>query len=111
MECRSIDVYLAAPLSSSEEKENSLLKTLQGLWVCFSCYYGFTIAPPTPGMVCSRLKGRAPKVLVGLGRHLRMGAKDGNISKLLLEQAMRAFHISLTVEVSADQATSSYEKH
>ena len=30
MECRSIDAYLNQPLSPSEEKENNLLKTLQG---------------------------------------------------------------------------------
>ena len=50
-------------------------------------------------MVCSRLCGRAPKAVIGLGRFLRSGAKDGMVTKLQLEQAMRIFHISLTVEV------------
>ena len=31
MECRSIESYLSQPLSPSEEKENNLLRTLQGI--------------------------------------------------------------------------------
>ena len=64
---------------------------------------------PTLGMIRSRLKGRSSKTLVGLGRMLhrlssaRVGEAIGTVSvnRLQLQQALRAFHISLTPEVSA----------
>lgn len=53
------------------------------------------------GMLRNRLKGRASQVLVGLGRYLRQqGGGDGVVDKILLQQGMRAYHISLTPEVS-----------
>ena len=54
-----------------------------------------------PGMVVSRLKGRASKTLVGLGRHLESVCVNGRITRNQLQQALRAFHVSLTVEVRA----------
>ena len=53
------------------------------------------------GMLRNRLKGRASQVLVGLGRYLRQqGGGDGVVDKILLQQGMRAYHISLTPEVN-----------
>ena len=78
----------------------------------------FTHYPPTPhslpshthpplshcilfiGMLYIRLRGRASRTLVGLGRLLRqMGKGAGTVSRVQLQQALRAFHISLTPEV------------
>lgn len=72
--------YLSSPLELIGLKEDKLLCTLQG-------------------MFCSRLQGRACKVLVGLGRHLAAIAEDGTISFLHLQLSLRKFHISLTSEV------------
>lgn len=71
--------YLSSPLELIGLKEDKLLCTLQG-------------------MFCSRLQGRACKVLVGLGRHLAAIAEDGTISFLHLQLSLRKFHISLTSE-------------
>ncbi len=49
------------------------------------------------GMVVSRLAGRASKTLVGLGRELK--AYGDTVTKQQLQQALRKYHISLTVEV------------
>ena len=52
------------------------------------------------GMLYIRLRGRASRTLVGLGRLLRqMGKGAGTVSRVQLQQALRAFHISLTPEV------------
>ena len=51
-------------------------------------------------MLHTRLRGRACRTLVGLGRMLRsMAAGVGIVSRVQLQQALRAFHISLTPEV------------
>lgn len=49
-------------------------------------------------MLHSRLRGRASKALVGLGRHLSRGGKDVMDSGQLL-QALQTFHISIAQEV------------
>ena len=52
-------------------------------------------------MMRSRLRGRASKTLIGLGRHLaKMADGGGEVGKTALQQALRTFHISLTHEVS-----------
>lgn len=48
----------------------------------------------------SRLSGRASKTLVGLGRELT--AYGDTVTKQQLEQSLRHFHLSLTVEVTTD---------
>ena len=50
-------------------------------------------------MLRSRLRGRASRTLVGLGRQLRGGGKAGLVRRSQLQQALRAFHINLTHEV------------
>lgn len=51
-------------------------------------------------MLRNRLQGRASQTLVGLGRLLlQLSGEDGLVSQLQLQQALRAFHISLTPEV------------
>ena len=49
-------------------------------------------------MLCSRLRGRASRTLVGLGRHLGQGG-TAVVGRTQLMQALRTFHISLTQEV------------
>ena len=49
-------------------------------------------------MLRSRLRGRASKALVGVGRHLSRGGTAVVESAQLL-QALRTFHISITQEV------------
>ena len=49
-------------------------------------------------MIRSHLRGRASKVLVGLGRHLSQGGKAVMDSGQLL-QALQTFHISIAQEV------------
>ena len=52
------------------------------------------------GMLRNRLRGRGSQVLVGLGRYLRQQcSSEGLIDKIVLQQGMRAYHISLTPEV------------
>ena len=80
MECRKVDSYLASPLKTYDVKDSSLLQTLQG-------------------MFCSILCGRARKTLVGLGRYLSLYSSNGVVSFVQLQQSLRKFHISLTVEV------------
>lgn len=79
MECRKVDSYLASPLKTYDVKDSSLLQTLQG-------------------MFCSILCGRARKTLVGLGRYLSLYSSNGVVSFVQLQQSLRKFHISLTVE-------------
>ena len=49
-------------------------------------------------MISSRLRGRASKAMVGLGRHLSRGGKAVMDSAQLL-QALQTFHISIAQEV------------
>ena len=75
-----------------------MFQTLQGL---SSSFFLFTTIVINSGMLHTRLHGRACKTLVGLGRLLRsMAAGMGIVSRVQLQQALRAFHISLTPEVS-----------
>ncbi len=53
-------------------------------------------------MVVSRLHGHSSKTLVGLGRELL--SNGDTISKQQLQQSLRNYHISLTVEVSPRKA-------
>jgi len=53
------------------------------------------------GMLCHLLMGRASRVLVGLGRYLQAMAADNVVTFNQLEQALRTFHIGLTIEVRA----------
>ena len=77
--------------------------------VYMQCTNGVLDSSTHLGMIRSRLKGRSSKTLVGLGRMFHRlnssggGGVDGaiTISRLQLQQALRAFHISLTPEVSA----------
>lgn len=51
-------------------------------------------------MLRCRLQGRASKTLVGLGRHLeKIADSKGFVGKTVLHQALRTFHIGLTLEV------------
>lgn len=77
---RDVDVYLSSPLMLLGLKDDSLLRTLQG-------------------MVRNRLFGRSCKTMVGLGRHLAAHAEEGTVSFLHLQLSLRKYHISLTVEV------------
>ncbi len=76
VECRAVEQYLSTT-AQPVNKDHQLLATLQG-------------------MMASRLKGRACKTLVGLGREL---ADSSTVTKQQLEHALRNYHISLTVEV------------
>ena len=100
MECRSIDAYLNQPLSPSEEKENNLLKTLQGSHISGDVLL-LIVFPPFPlssVMLRSRLRGRASKALVGVGRYLSQGG-TAVIESVQLLQALQTFHISIAQEV------------
>ena len=59
-------------------------------------------------MLRSRLRGRASKALVGLGRHLSRGGKAVIDSAQLL-QALQTFHISIAQEVHSEEATVWYD--
>lgn len=79
-EQRALQAYINEPTSDLEEEQEGLLRTLQA-------------------MLRSRLQGRASKTLVGLGRHLEKSAdSNGFVSKAVLRQALRTFHIGLTHE-------------
>lgn len=80
IQCQDIDKYLSCPLPLIGLREDTMLRTLQS-------------------MFCNRLKGRACRTLVGLGRHLAMHTKDRIVSFLHLQISLRKFHISLTTEV------------
>ena len=66
----------------------------------FSCMLVFLPFPPSSGMLRSRLRGRASKALVGVGRHLSQGGTAVTGSAQLL-QALRTFHISIAQEVQS----------
>ena len=52
-------------------------------------------------MLRNRLQGRASQTLVGLGRMLQqLCTDDGLVLQNQLHQALRAYHIGLTPEVS-----------
>eukprot|EP00731_Ephydatia_muelleri_P029701 Em0021g224a len=79
-EQRALEGYIVESASALDEKEEGLLRTLQG-------------------MLRSRLQGRASKTLVGLGRHLeKIADSNGLVGRTVLHQALRTFHIGLTHE-------------
>ncbi|XP_064397322.1 calcyphosin-2-like [Halichondria panicea] len=75
VEIGQVEKYLSHHINDDEDKE--LYRTLQG-------------------MVVSRLHGHSSKTLVGLGRELL--SNGDTISKQQLQQSLRNYHISLTVE-------------
>ena len=96
VEVRQIERYLDDSDTSQDPQEDQLHKTLQGkpfpLTIPSPCDH-----TPSSGLVVSRLVGRASKTLVGLGRQLV--AMGDRVTKQQLQQALRNYHISLTVEV------------
>lgn len=80
VQCRQVEAYLSSSLSPTSSENKRLLQTLQG-------------------MFCNRLRNRATKTLVSLGRHLLELATDGVVSFIQLQSSLRKFYISLTIEV------------
>ena len=99
-EYHQMERYLTQSLSEESQRTTSLLETLQGM--CISVKHSILkITNFTTGMLRNRLHGRASQTLVGLGRLLkRLSTSEGLVEHLHLQQALRAFHISLTPEVT-----------
>lgn len=99
-EYHQIERYLTQSPSEESQRTTSLLETLQG--ICISVKLSILkITNFTIGMLRNRLHGRASQTLVGLGRLLkRLSTPEGLVGRLHLQQALRAFHISLTPEVT-----------
>ena len=99
-EYHQIEKYLTQSPSEESQRTTSLLDTLQGM--CISVKLSILkITNFIIGMLRNRLHGRASQTLVGLGRLLkRLSTPEGLVGRLHLQQALRAFHISLTPEVT-----------
>lgn len=115
MKCHEVEALLHCPDSPNGDKENCLLRTLQGsqsLATAHTHFLWYMLLLPSAGGVRVKLRGHASKTLVALGRYLARISHhqegeggEGIVLKAHLQQALQIFHINLAQEASTSCLT------